>query len=53
MKRGELRPGDLAAVMAPDRQHRPGIFPMRWGFLLPRQEAAPTAVQLRMEDVLP
>ena len=52
-KRGELRPGDTAAVIAPDRSRRRAVFAMRWGFLLPRPEPPRQGVQLRMEELLP
>ena len=32
LPRGEIRPGDLAAVIAPNRQRVPAVFAMRWGF---------------------
>ncbi len=32
VKRGEVRPGDTAAVIANNRRLEPGVFPMRWGF---------------------
>ena len=32
LKRGEICPGDAAAVLAPDRSRQPSAFVMRWGF---------------------
>ena len=29
---GEVRPGDTAAVIAPDRRGKQAVFPMKWGF---------------------
>ncbi len=29
---GEIRPTDVAAVLAPDKNGRPAVFPMIWGF---------------------
>ena len=29
---GEIRPGDVAAVIAPDRSGQQAVFPMKWGF---------------------
>ena len=29
---GEIRPADTAPVLAPDRNRRPAVFPMKWGF---------------------
>ena len=29
---GEVRPGEIAAVIAPDRQGKRAVFPMKWGF---------------------
>ena len=29
---GEVRPSDAAPVLAPDRNGRPAVFPMKWGF---------------------
>lgn len=35
---GEIRPTDVAPVIAPSRgERRPDSFPMRWGFLHPRR----------------
>ena len=32
---GEVRPTDVAAVIAPDRKGNRAVFPMQWGFLVP------------------
>ena len=32
---GEVRPTDVAAVIAPDKQGKRAVFPMQWGFLVP------------------
>lgn len=29
---GEIRPGDVAAVIAPDKQGRKKVYPMKWGY---------------------
>ncbi len=29
---GEIRPGDVVPVIAPNRMGRPAVFPMKWGF---------------------
>lgn len=31
---GEVRPTDVAAVVAPDRHGKKAVFPMKWGFTL-------------------
>lgn len=36
---GEVKPTDLAAVIASDRQQKPAVFPMTWGFLVPGRSA--------------
>ena len=35
---GEVRPTDVAAVIAPNRQGEPAAYPMRWGFTLPGRQ---------------
>lgn len=37
LKRGEIRPGDSAAVLAPGRDRRTALFVMRWGFRLDKR----------------
>lgn len=37
LKRGEIRPGDTAAVVAMNRAAQRSVFPMQWGFRLNRQ----------------
>lgn len=37
LKRGEICPGDAAAVIAPDRNRQPKAFLMQWGFHLSKQ----------------
>lgn len=32
---GEIRPTDVAAVIAPDRNGKRAVFPMKWGFQIP------------------
>ena len=32
---GEIRPNDVAAVIAPDKAGNQSVFPMRWGFQIP------------------
>ena len=32
---GEVRPSDIAAVLAPDKTGKPASFPMMWGFSVP------------------
>ncbi len=32
---GEVRPTDVAAVVAPDRNGEKAFFPMKWGFSIP------------------
>ena len=34
LKRGEISPGDCAAVLAPNRDRQTALFVMRWGFHL-------------------
>ena len=29
---GEKRPADIVPVLAPDKENRPAVFPMQWGF---------------------
>ncbi len=45
---GEIRPTDMAPVIAPDRSQRPTVFPMVWGFTNPREGGAPL-VNCRVE----
>ena len=35
VREGEIKPTDIAAVIAPDGKGRRSVFPMIWGFLLP------------------
>ena len=35
---GEVRPTDIAPVIAPDRRGNQSVFPMIWGFILPDRE---------------
>lgn len=37
LKRGEIRPGDEAVVIAPNRRREASLFIMRWGFRLDRR----------------
>lgn len=37
LKRGEVRPGDCAAVIAMNRAAKRSVFPMKWGFRMDRQ----------------
>ena len=36
---GEVRPKDLVAAVASDRQRKPAVFPMVWGFTIPGRSA--------------
>lgn len=36
LSKGEIRPGDYAAVIALDKALSPAVFPMQWGFRSPR-----------------
>lgn len=38
---GEMRPADIAPVIAPDIKHAPTVYPMVWGFTNPRKEGQP------------
>ena len=35
VRAGEVRPTDVAAVLAMDKQQKPTLFPMIWGFTTP------------------
>lgn len=37
LRRGEIRPGDIAAVVAMNRVSHRSAFPMKWGFRMDRQ----------------
>lgn len=37
LKRGEISPGDSAAVLAPNRSRQTSLFVMRWGFRLDKR----------------
>ena len=37
LKRGEIYPGDCAAVLAPNRNRQTALFIMRWGFRLEKR----------------
>lgn len=37
LPRGEVRPGDWAAVVSLNRASRQSVFPMKWGFRMDRQ----------------
>ena len=45
---GEVRPTDIAPVVAPDNSHRPTVYPMIWGFTNPREGGNPL-VNCRVE----
>ena len=45
---GEVRPTDIAPVIAPDRSRNPAVFPMLWGFTNPFQSRQPL-VNCRLE----
>ena len=47
IKEGEVRPTDIAPVLAPDRSGERAVFPMAWGFRLPR--SASPLVNARVE----
>ena len=36
---GEVKPTDLVAVIASDRQQKPAVFPVTWGFTVPGRSA--------------
>ena len=38
---GEVRPTDIAPVIAPDNEHTPTVYPMIWGFTNPREGGRP------------
>lgn len=38
---GEVRPTDIAPVIAPDSSHSPTVYPMVWGFTNPREGGKP------------
>ena len=38
VREGEIKPTDIAAVIAPDSRGERSVFPMIWGFLLPDRE---------------
>ncbi len=44
---GEIRPTDMAAVIAPNKQGEPAVFPMIWGFT-PRASSKPV-INCRIE----
>lgn len=44
---GEIRPTDIVPVIAPNKSGRRAVFPMRWGFTLPRSKSP--LVNARME----
>ena len=37
LKRGEICPGDFAAVLAPNRSRKTSLFVMRWGFRMEKR----------------
>ena len=45
---GEIRPTDIAPVIAPDPSHHPAVYPMVWGFTNPRESGSPL-VNCRVE----
>ena len=45
---GEVRPTDIAPVIAPDRSRNPAVFPMLWGFTNPCKSGQPL-VNCRLE----
>ena len=46
--KGEVRPTDIAPVIAPDSSHSPTVYPMVWGFTNPREGGKPL-VNCRVE----
>ena len=56
LKRGEICPGDTAAVIAMNRKRQPSVFAMRWGFRVTTpspQEAVQTYEQLAIPGLEP
>ena len=45
---GEVRPTDIAPVIAPNNDHTPTVYPMIWGFTNPREGGQPL-VNCRVE----
>jgi hypothetical protein len=45
---GEVRPTDIAPVIAPNNNHAPTVYPMVWGFTNPREGGQPL-VNCRVE----
>ena len=46
---GEIRPADIAPVIAPDRSRNASVFPMIWGFTNPHEGGQPL-VNCRVES---
>lgn len=53
LKQGELFPGDTAPVIAPDKNRRRSMFPMKWGFFQSLPQTPALGVQLGMDSLLP
>ena len=47
---GEVRPADIVPVIAPSRSQAPTVFPMVWGFHLPRSSAP--VINARVESAM-
>ena len=48
MKReGEIRPSDVAPVIATGRSRRKGVFPMKWGYTMARTSGSRPSLLLR------
>ena len=48
---GEVRPTDLVPVIAPDKSRKMAIFPMIWGFHLPRSKTPIINAQLKLRVI--
>lgn len=50
---GEIRPTDIAAVLAPDKSGGISVFPMLWGFIVPESDAPIVNCRIETADHKP
>ncbi len=50
---GEIRPTDIVPVIAPDKSEKRAVFPMKWGFTLPKSNKPLVNARVETADSKP